>query len=242
LKIDDERRVAQFARLFNGRDSPYALEQGLQPEIGVPRKKESVTFGGDEWTFDRAQQRKRKLETLLKMAAVCFNEKGYSGTSLRDLASRLKVTDAALYYYVQSKQELVFLCYERALDVAGRATIQAAKEGLTGLDKLQLYIKYQIEAICGPDGPLAVLSELPSLTLAHRTHIVERLNKEVSLLAQFFQAGFEDGSIVKCNRRIASAAILGSLNWIAKWHHDKRDVAETVETFVQVLTRGVAAK
>jgi hypothetical protein len=110
------------------------------------------------------------------------------------------------------------------------------------LEKLQLYIKYQIEAICGSEGPLAVLSELPSLTLAHRTHIVERLNKEVSLLAQFFQAGFEDGSILKCNRRIASAAILGSLNWIAKWQHEKRDVAETVETFVQVLTRGIAAK
>lgn len=206
------------------------------------QKRESVTFGGDEWTFDRAQQHKRKLETLLKMAAVCFNDKGYSGTSLRNLASRLKVTDAALYYYVQSKQELVFLCYERALDVAGRATIRADKEGVTGLQKLQLFIKYQVEVICGPEGPLAVLSELPSLTVAHRNHIVERLNKEVALLAQFFETGFEDGSIIKCNRRIASAAILGSLNWIAKWQHEKRDIPETVETYVQVLTGGLAAK
>ena len=208
----------------------------------MPRDKKSVTFGGDEWTFDRVQQRKKKLETLLKVAAVCFNEKGYSGTSLRDLASRLRVTDAALYYYVRSKQELAFLCYERALDVAGRATIKADKEGATGLEKIQLYIKYQIEAICGDEGPLAVLSELPSLRLAHRTHIVQRLNNEVSLLAQFFQTGFDDGSILKCNRRIASSAILGSLNWIAKWAQEKRDIPETVETFVQVLTRGIAAK
>jgi TetR/AcrR family transcriptional regulator, cholesterol catabolism regulator len=234
----------QGCSLFIGGDCPYPPRQGEQPgRQRVARKKsETVTFGGDEWTFDRAQQHKRKLETLLKMAAVCFNDKGYSGTSLRSLASKLKVTDAALYYYVQSKQELVFLCYERALDVAGRATIQAAKEGVTGLQKLQLYIKYQIEAICGPDGPLAVLIELPLLTMAHRTHIVERLNKEVSLLAEFFEIGFKDGSMIKCNRRIASAAILGSLNWIAKWQHEKRNVAETVETYVQVLTGGLAAK
>ena len=52
-----------------------------------------------------------KRNRMLKAAARCFNIKGYSGTSLKDVADLLGLTDAALYYYVRNKQELVYLCY-----------------------------------------------------------------------------------------------------------------------------------
>ena len=57
------------------------------------------------------------MDSLLRAAAECFNQKGYSGTSLRDVARRLNLTDAALYYYVKNKEALVFLCYMRAADI-----------------------------------------------------------------------------------------------------------------------------
>ncbi|HEX2138711.1 MAG TPA: helix-turn-helix domain-containing protein, partial [Woeseiaceae bacterium] len=50
---------------------------------------------------------------VLKAAAACFNHKGYSGTSLKDVADHLGLTDAALYYYVKNKEELVYQCYLR---------------------------------------------------------------------------------------------------------------------------------
>ncbi|MBU2675890.1 MAG: TetR/AcrR family transcriptional regulator [Gammaproteobacteria bacterium] len=40
-------------------------------------------------------------DRMLRAAAQCFNEKGYSGSSLKDVANLLGLTDAALYYYVQ---------------------------------------------------------------------------------------------------------------------------------------------
>ena len=43
---------------------------------------------------------------VLRAAARCFNEKGFSGTSLKDVANELGLTDAALYYYVRNKEEL----------------------------------------------------------------------------------------------------------------------------------------
>lgn len=209
----------------------------------MTKKSVSVTFGHEEWTFDREKQFKKKLELILKTAASCFNDKGYSGTSLRYLAGLLKITDAALYYYVRNKEELVFLCYTRALDLAESAFNQASTEGKTGLEKLQLFIKYQVAIICGPEGPVAVLSELPSLRPANRAHILERMNKDRRMIGSFFETGFRDGSILKCNPLIASSAMLGALNWIAKWfkYDGEYDVDETAATFVQVLTSGIAA-
>ena len=195
------------------------------------------------WSFDKNQQFKQKLELLLKTAASCFNQKGYSGTSLRGVAARLNITDAALYYYVKSKEELVFLCYQRALDLGEQAMRRAAAEGATGLEKLQLYIRYQMEAMCGSSGPVAILSEIPSLKLAHRTHILERTRHDTKTVAAFIQSGIHDGSIRPCNPQLTCAAIFGALNWVPKWYRTdgRYDAAESAETFACVLTQGVAA-
>jgi len=155
----------------------------------VPRRKVVTKTQAETGTFDRNQQFQQKLDLLLKTAAGCFNQKGFSGTSLRDVADRLNITDAALYYYVKNKEELVFLCYQRALDLGEQAMRRAAEEGKTGLDKLQLYIRYQMEAMCGSDGPVAILSEIPSLKLAHRTHILDRTRHDSKMVAAFVQAG-----------------------------------------------------
>ena len=49
----------------------------------------------NDWHFDREQQRRMKQDKLLKVAAECFNQKGFSGTSLKDIARKLSITDAA---------------------------------------------------------------------------------------------------------------------------------------------------
>ena len=98
----------------------------------------------NDWHFDREQQRRMKRDKLLKVAADCFNQKGFSGTSLKDVAQKLNITDAALYYYVKNKEELVNLCYLRALDLGQSALDRAIEEGETPLLKLELFIRYQV--------------------------------------------------------------------------------------------------
>jgi TetR/AcrR family transcriptional regulator, cholesterol catabolism regulator len=210
----------------------------------VPRRRAvASSVVANAWSFDKNQQFKQKLELLLKTAASCFNQKGFSGTSLRGVAARLNITDAALYYYVKSKEELVFLCYQRALDLGEQAMRRASEQGTTGLEKLQLYIRYQMEAMCGSSGPVAILSEIPSLKLAHRTHILERTRHDTKTVAAFIQSGIQDGSIRPCNPHLTCAAIFGALNWVPKWYRadGRYDASESAETFMRVLTQGIAA-
>src|SRR5262249_51249387 len=54
-------------------------------------------------------------------AAREFNRKGYHNTSLDDIAARLEVTKPTVYYYVTSKEQLLFECF-----VAGVEQIRAA--------------------------------------------------------------------------------------------------------------------
>ncbi len=198
----------------------------------------------DELTFDREQQYKRKLDVILKTATYCLNELGYSGTSLRILAAQLRITDSALYHYVRSKDELAALCYMRTLDFSERALKRANDEGKSGLEKLQLYIRYQIESTCGPDGPTATLSDLPSIRMAQRLLILERIDRTHKTVIGFFEAGFKDRTIAPCIANDAALVIWGSMAFLAKWfdRHAKLNVDELASTYVRVLTCGVAAR
>ena len=91
-------------------------------------------------------------ERLLRAAARCFNEKGYSGTSLKDVADHLGLTDAALYYYVKNKEELVYLCYLRAAELGREALDRAVAEGDNGLEQARLYIRYHVDIMVGDRG------------------------------------------------------------------------------------------
>ena len=46
-------------------------------------------------------------QRILDVAAELFVEQGYDGTSLREIAERLGVTKAALYYHFKSKEDIV---------------------------------------------------------------------------------------------------------------------------------------
>ena len=194
------------------------------------------------WHFNKTEQRRLKRDIVLKVAAECFNEKGISGTSLKDVARKLNITDAALYYYVKNKEELVTLCYMRALDLGEKALERAMEEGDNCLEQLQLYIKYQLEEVCGEDGPVAILSGIPSLKPEHQKSIRARSSKHTKRITQLLIDGKKEGSIAGTpNPVIACDALLGALNWTPKWFKKDSGMSgeEIAETFVHTFTQGL---
>src|SRR5207302_585384 len=74
------------------------------------------------WRASRERLRARELkrEAVSRAAAREFNRKGYHNTSLDDIATALEVTKPTVYYYVTSKEQLLFECF-----VAGVEQIRA---------------------------------------------------------------------------------------------------------------------
>ena len=180
---------------------------------------------------------------MLKAAAQCFNQKGYSGTSLRNVADVLGLTDAALYYYVRNKEELVYLCYVRAADLGREALDRAEAEGENGMDIMLRYFRYHIEMMVGDRGPIAIMSEIPSLEPEHREEVLELSRQHSKNFEAVLETGIRDGSISDCNVRMTGNAIMGSINWIPKWYHGDPDLGQRlVAEFPDILARGLSAK
>ncbi|HWM27228.1 MAG TPA: TetR/AcrR family transcriptional regulator [Woeseiaceae bacterium] len=175
---------------------------------------------------------------MLKAAATCFNQKGYSGTSLKDVARHLGLTDAALYYYVRNKEELVYQCYLRGAELGREAMDRGRAEGKNGFEQAFLYIRYHVEIMVGERGPVAIMSEIPSLKKPHRDEILNVSRQHSSEFEKMLARGIEDGSVAECNVRMTGNAIMGAINWIPKWFHGDAETARKVlAEFPALLTR-----
>ncbi len=179
-------------------------------------------------------------DRMLKAAASCFNAKGFSGTSLKDVADHLGLTDAALYYYVRNKEELVYQCYLRAAELGKEAMDRARCDGHCGFEQAFLYIRNHVEILVGDRGPVAIMSEIPSLKPAHRNEILKVSRRHSAAFEEILSAGIADGSIVDCDVRMTGNAIMGAINWIPKWFHGDQALARKVQAeFPGVLTSGL---
>ncbi len=177
---------------------------------------------------------------ILKAAATCFNEKGFSGTSLKDVSRHLGLTDAALYYYVKNKEELVYQCYLRAAELGRDAMDQGRKDGANGFEQAFLYIRYHIKIMVGDQGPMAIMSEIPSLKRSHRNEILQVSRQHSAAFEQLLAGGIDDGSITPCDVRMTGNAIMGSINWIPKWFHGNASAAKQIRNeFPEILMRGL---
>ena len=60
------------------------------------------------------RKRLRRVNEILRVAAEVVGERGYQNASLDEVAERLDLAKASLYYYFDSKQALVAACIDTA--------------------------------------------------------------------------------------------------------------------------------
>ncbi|WP_084505335.1 TetR/AcrR family transcriptional regulator [Nocardia harenae] len=197
----------------------------------------------------RRSQRERKPREerwteLLEVATRVFYEKGYEAASLRDIADRMGMLKGSLYYYIESKDDLLFevitAVHQRGLDV-----IRPLASG-TGspLVRLERVVRGHVEHTChNLISTTVFLHELGVLSKERQRIVLgEHSYQDVfrGLIAEALDAGEVRSEV---DPRLAALSILGSANWVYRWFRpDGRDSAHTVGAkFADMAVRGIAS-
>lgn len=148
---------------------------------------------------------KPRRERVLREAARQLNDQGLTLTALHDLADRLGVSRAALYYYVKDRADLVFQTYQWSLESTIRRITRSFAPGVPVAEGLKTYIG---RWIADPDADPSYISEIGYLRPDQRQVVLEAYERAVGLLREVFEAALAAGDLRPCDVDVAARTVM----------------------------------
>ncbi len=182
----------------------------------------------------------RKLE-ILRSASYAFGERGYHETGMRDIASDLGMTVGNLYYYFENKQALLYFCQDETLNGLLDLAAWVGEHTEAAAERLFLLIVGHVVCINqGVPGSLAH-HDVEALDDPWRSKIVRKRRRYELTLRKLIEEGMCDGVFAKTDAKVAALAILGAVNWTAKWFREEGGLCARAvgERFALQLVRGL---
>ncbi len=183
-------------------------------------------------------------EDIILSAAQIFREKGFHGTSMRDIAEAVNLQKASLYHHVSSKQEILLAILDRALDTLIQDLQPVVDSDRTPIEKLRAAMHTYIRRMTShADLAAVLLLEHRSLDPSLRAKHIERRDRFEGLWREIIREGVEDGSFREVDDAVASFALLGVQNWLITWYREggRLEPSELAEGFFELFLLGLSA-
>ncbi len=163
------------------------------------------------------EKRERRRAEILHAALRAFRERGYHATTLEDIADLVGVRKTALYHYFPDKEALLYECHRESLAeleriLAGARKLDSAHEQLAYV--IREHVRVMIETLEG--SPLAF--EVPALSAPRQKEVIAGRDRYERALRKIITDGVAAGDFRPVNAKTAVFAILGAINWIARWY------------------------
>ena len=175
------------------------------------------------------------LEQLLRVAAGLFTERGYDGTSMDDLSRRLGISKSAVYHHVRTKEDLLRLAVDRALDGLFALADEVARHDGRALDRLEHLVRGSV---------LLLVDRLPFVTLLLRVRgntaveraALDRRREFDGIVTALVAQAVADGDLrTDIDPATAARLLFGMVNSLVEWYRPDGDVhAEALADAVTV--------
>lgn len=197
------------------------------------------------WNKDiqsKDEQRKIKKRAILEAASKLFNEHGYDRTSIEDIAAQLNVSKRTLYYYIDSKEEILFECDKYGLEYMNKAIAKSEIPGQPALQRFETLLRAYMALLATNFGACLVLSRKYYLSKESQ-EILRQGRRNLDLRARtLIEEGIADGSITPCDPAVATAAIFGAFNWVPHWRKtgNEEEYLKIADDFLALFLNGLA--
>lgn len=190
----------------------------------------------------RMSKRQDKKEHYRKQAVELFANRGFWGTSIREIATALDSSIPNIYHYFGSKEGLLLDILQSASQTLIQRLREATARDLDPLERFKLLLRTHL-------GQSRDLSNEAKIFLLDEEHLSEEgmginlgLQREIlriyrRQLAELTAAGYASPA----NPTITCLNILGVINWQLRWYRPDGPLPfdEVVEQIVDFILHGV---
>lgn len=183
-------------------------------------------------------------ERVLGAAAQIFNEKGYSGTTMRDVGRAVGLQAASLYYHYRSKDELIEAVLDKGVDdvaASVRAAVKAVPDAASHKERIAIALDAHLRSVLGSPFSMSarrVFGQVPE-------PIRKRHLKHRDAYGQFWMTLLRDAAKEGALRsdvdvRLARIFIISALNSALDWYKPEgKSVDQLAKQFNLFITDGL---
>lgn len=180
-------------------------------------------------------------DSLLEVAVVVFNERGYDGTGMEELAKRLGLSKSSIYHHVSGKEELLGLALGRALKALFAVLEEVPDPAATATARLEHVVHRSVEVLA---------EELPYVTLLLRVRgnsdveqqaLEQRREFDHRVAGLVTRAAAEGGVRNDLDPHLISRLLFGTVNSLIEWYRPDGGlpVAALADALTAVLFDGL---
>jgi TetR/AcrR family transcriptional regulator, cholesterol catabolism regulator len=186
--------------------------------------------------------KKSKRDIIVEAAVQLFREKGYSATTMRDIAEKVGMEAASLYNHIKSKEEILRdICFGVAANYHAHLE-QVLAQKMSPLNKVKMLIRLQIAMITSnPSASLISNFEWKHLTEEDKMMFIKTRKGYEDGFRKCIESAMAVGEMKKMNSTVAMHAILASVRWMDQWYRADGDISSDTleEDMITLLLNGL---
>ena len=184
-----------------------------------------------------------RKKSIIAASAVLFRNKGYSATTMRDIARELGIEAASLYNHIPSKQQILS---ELLMDIAqlfteGMVTILASSA--SPLEQLEKLIAMHVQLTINHTDAISLIpSEWVHLEEPNLKEFVLLRDKYEKDFRTLMQAAVDAGELDIVDLDLAVFTLLSTLRWLYSWYskYQPEDASALESELTRYLIKGIA--
>lgn len=186
----------------------------------------------------------RRRQELIDAAAEIFQDKGYEAASIQDVADALGILKGSVYYYIDSKEDLLFAAIQEVHESALANMAVIRELDADPLTLIRLFIESHVKHVSDNLVKATVFfHDFRSLDPERRSYIVSERDTYDAFLRELIARGQREGLICKdIDPKLATLAMLGMMNWTYQWYRvdGGMDPATIGREFADFVLAGLA--
>lgn len=183
-----------------------------------------------------------RLEEVLQSAANIFFAKGFHATSIEDVARDVGMLKGSLYYYIKSKDDLLFRLLLAGIEDSDAFIAQQIDPQGEPAAQLERAIRAQIDYIIQNRVPFGLfLHEFDSLSGKRQHKLIAVMSRYNNRFVDLVRKGQEQGKLMEGEPWIIVNGILGMCNWLYRWYDPDQvsDPEQIKSVFVKMIFAGI---
>ena len=183
-----------------------------------------------------------RLEAVLRSAANIFFAKGFHATSIEDVARDVGMLKGSLYYYIKSKDDLLFQLLLAGIEDGDAYIAKHIDPRGDPVEQLERAIRAQIDYIIQNKVPFGLfLHEFDSLPGKRQHKLTAVMSRYNNRFVELVQKGQQQGKLMDGEPWIIVNGMLGMCNWLYRWYDTDHvsDREPVKQAFVEMIFHGI---